>query len=119
MSLVSTWAKAVDGQFYKNPVFRGEDYFLCFDDKEPPEIVIKACEKPLARMEAVLKELGISYSKLGGLGYCGRCFNIDAFTINNAYAAFMVISAPIPIPHEYEEVRDKPKGECVYYDFGT
>jgi len=45
MSLVSTYVRAVDGKLYRDPVFRGDFWFLCFDDDDPPELVVKAGHK--------------------------------------------------------------------------
>lgn len=41
MSLVSTYVYATDGKFYKNPVIKGEGWFICFDDDDPPELVVE------------------------------------------------------------------------------
>lgn len=40
MSLVSSYVQAKDGLFYKNPQLSGKGWFICFDDDEPPELVI-------------------------------------------------------------------------------
>lgn len=42
MSLVSTFVE-LNGVWLKNPTVRSvnADWFLCFDDREPPEVVIK------------------------------------------------------------------------------
>lgn len=40
MSLVSTHVRARDGALYKNPVLVFPEGFVCFDDQEPPELVL-------------------------------------------------------------------------------
>lgn len=39
MSLVSVYVKSSSGIWYKNPLAYGRDWFLCYDDDEPPELV--------------------------------------------------------------------------------
>jgi hypothetical protein len=41
MSLVSTFIKGTDGNFYQNPVYFRDDWFICFDDDDPIELVVK------------------------------------------------------------------------------
>lgn len=40
MSLVPTYVRARNGALYRNPVLVFEAGFVCFDDSEPPELVI-------------------------------------------------------------------------------
>lgn len=42
MSLVSTFVKMSDGKFYQDPTIydQSNNWFLCFDDEEDPELVI-------------------------------------------------------------------------------
>ena len=41
MSLVSTYVRADDGKMYQNPVLSGDGWFICFDDDDPVELVVK------------------------------------------------------------------------------
>jgi hypothetical protein len=129
MSCVSTWVLARDGKFYKDPVLRGEDWFLCFDDDDPPELVIKSekYEQPrklMQRAEEILRELGLNYELISkrptwsGRDFLGTFLVPD---IHHAGAVFLKIKDPIPVPREYEAVLDdldKDPHEKVYYDFG-
>lgn len=45
MSLVSTYVRATDGYFYQDPVLSGDGWFVCFDDDDPPELVIDKSKK--------------------------------------------------------------------------
>lgn len=72
MSLVSNYIKATDGLFYRNPTLEGKDWFVCFDDDDPEEIVIKTSSKKTP--QEILKEIGIEYDKLSYHQTCGRCF---------------------------------------------
>lgn len=40
MSKVPTCILASDGELYRNPIIRGDDWFICFDDDDPPELVL-------------------------------------------------------------------------------
>lgn len=52
MSLVSTWVRFADGNWRKNPVIHGHlalgtetlAWFICFDDDEPPELVVELAD---------------------------------------------------------------------------
>lgn len=54
MSLVSTWVRTADGKWYQNPAFYSDsgNWFLCFDDDDPPELVIHQ-PKQLSKVERV------------------------------------------------------------------
>ncbi|MCK5601730.1 hypothetical protein KAR91_07680, partial [Candidatus Pacearchaeota archaeon] len=41
MSLVSTYVKTTDGKWYQSLVYREEGWFICFDDDDPIELVIR------------------------------------------------------------------------------
>lgn len=40
MSLVSTWVRCRDGALYRNPRLVFPEGFVCFDEKDPPELVV-------------------------------------------------------------------------------
>lgn len=64
MSLVSTYVRADNGKMYRNPVLRGEGWFVCFDDDEPVEIVI-ADETGIKEPNAFLRSMGIKPHRMG------------------------------------------------------
>ena len=41
MSLVTPYVQSKEGRWYKYPVVRHEDYYVCWDDDEPIELVVK------------------------------------------------------------------------------
>lgn len=41
MSLVSTYVQSQSGRWYVGPTIRGDDFFVCWDDDEPIELVVK------------------------------------------------------------------------------
>lgn len=125
MSLVPTWVLAHDGMYYKNPVLRSnaeiwnsphggpverEKWFICFDDDDPPEIVIafdhfqgdvpfRYSRRGIAdRAVAILKALNIRHTlNFRRPRISGRCFGKD-LRFANAGAFFFTIKSPLPVP---------------------
>lgn len=112
MSLVSTYVKAVDGKFYKNPVLSGPNWFVCFDDDDPPELVIAT--RLNLPPERILNDAGIKYSKLRKQGKSGRVFGGK---IKNACAYFFDLDSALPVPNRHDGAFDKLTGDRVTYDF--
>lgn len=131
MSLVPTWVRATDGKYYKDPVLRERDWFLCFDDNEPPELVVKWKEGDdlpsfWRRAETILKELGLQYrflSKRPALhsrDFGNYRLRSGSISLHYAGSVFLEITAPIPVPQEYGAVgtyHDVLRTECVLYSF--
>lgn len=129
MSLVPTWVLAVDGQFYENPIFKGNGWFLCFDDDDPPELVIRmeegaSIDNGLLRMLAIdiLNDLELGYHILAKPRptWALRCFT-GITDMKYAGSVFIQITEPIPVPTEYDRIGDLElvlMGDCVIYDFG-
>jgi len=127
MSLVSTYVRATDNKWYRDPVLSGEDWFVCFDDDDPVELVIEVrnrTRKQLQkRVQEVLEELKLEYSlesklELGAQRDFSR--TEKKFRFKPAAAVFFEISkGRIPVEkitnHDGSFV-DRPKGECVFYD---
>lgn len=96
MSLVSTYVRAKDGLFYRNPEFGGDGWFICFDDDDPVEIVIKwkneagyGKKQSKAQAIEILAELGIKHTSLTESGGGMRIFKRSKF--EDAYAWFFEI----------------------------
>jgi hypothetical protein len=109
----STWVKAVDGKFYKDPVlrgtFEGHDYFICFDDDDPPELVLATGERPthtgkhLARAKCILESLQLKCSDIRRKSIAIRVFNGPGAgkrvkEWQEATGYFFTLSSPIPVP---------------------
>ena len=62
MSLVGTYVRATDGNLYEDPVLRGDGWFVCFDDDDPPELVLDRAKG--LNPHAVLEGANIGYKKL-------------------------------------------------------
>lgn len=123
VSKVSVFVEAVDGFHYQNPVVYGNDWFLCFDDEELPEIVIKQFKRtsPASakkRAIKVMREAGIKF-KMGTErpSQCGRVFPPKWDKISDAVSFYLEITAPIPIPGIHEAKVNSPSGECVHYSW--
>lgn len=113
MSLVSTWVEATDGMFYQNPVICGDGWYVCFDDDDPPELVVKKSVKrtPLE----ILRDAGIPWKSVRPRGFGGkRMFNGK---FKEAKACFFELSGPIPIPQAFYSRHENPQGQGVYYAF--
>lgn len=101
MSLVSTYVRAADGKLYKNPSVRGDFWFVCFDDDEPPELVVmEGFDRPFFTWFKVKK-----YDKHHPRR-CGRSFNGE-FHDALAYFGKLVDRIPIPEKHEGTATRDQ------------
>jgi hypothetical protein len=111
MSLVSTWVRAVDGKLYRDPVFRGDGWFLCFDDDDPPELVVRAGQKPPH----------LPYFKRKRRGNSGmRCFTGEisgGFEDANSYFGRITQRIPVPTEHGGCVSDAKEIGQGCLYDF--
>lgn len=117
MSLVSTWCKCSDGRWYKNPVWassrRNYTWFVCLDDKEPPELVM------LHGMETAIMDSGvIDWFKPGKNFTRGvmRCFDTSVGSgMRPAVSVFGRIVAAPPIPTHFDDIsRDPPAWGALY-----
>ena len=134
MSLVSTYLRASDGKLYKEPVYRKVgDWFICFDDEEPIELVIRlnspegdvcgsARDVPVVDPCEVLAEVGLVGVTLGEVVHPahGRVFaeRGEGWVFKPARSWWLEAApgAVFPPPHEHEGARTKaPRGDCVIY----
>lgn len=116
MSLGPIYVQADDGQYYQDPVIRGDDFFLCWDEDDPPELVIRADEpnardsetiKRMAvvrikkRARRIIDELGISARYFDDVRFSWRCFTetLDVENMTYAGALFLNIKKPVPARH--------------------
>lgn len=124
MSLVATWAKADDGYFYKEPVLAAEGWFICFDDDDPIELVIKLSSH--LTPEEIFKTTGIDAEVTSKNFVAGRLFSEDAddYVFNDGRSYWIEIHKPLPhkLITKFDE-RKKVKrwqdlpGEFAIYSF--
>lgn len=115
MSLVPTYVKATDNYFYKDPTLEGKDWFICFDDDDPPELVIAV--KAKLNPETLLNTLGIKYSNLRKGHVAGRVFGKN-WHFKTAQSYFFELQNKLD-PKLITTHEGKVKtitGDCVFYD---
>lgn len=103
MSLVSTYVLADNGLFYKNPTLRGEDWFICFDDDDPPELVIATNDRTREALEQrateILATAGIDASwrdmEDGHNRSFGKPRNVRSIDVREAVRCWLTIRQPI------------------------
>lgn len=129
MSLVPTFVQAVDGKYYENPTLRGVDsdgarWFLCFDDDDPPELVIERKNRKLTinHGKAILAPLGFKYEFLMRQPQSsGRLFGKSLSSPSaDAGAFFIKIKSAIPVPTEFDSVVTRAEAynqQCALYEF--
>lgn len=127
MSLVSSFTFCEDGRWYKELVYRdaygGKTWFICFDDDDPVELVIRlgADGQPAEAPAAVLSGLGIECEKIEmRRGSCGRLFGSvrDGFTRAVSCYLYGIRVFPIPRPRvdSWDAVlEDPPLQECAIW----
>lgn len=130
MSLVGTWVLAQDGNFYEEPVVRGDGWFLCFDDDDPPELVMqcrlvgqmrKRGANVVEAAGRILREAGVAFSDIKYSGVAGRIFGGQ---FKQAASVWLMVNGPIPVPANFDQklTADEMRAYvqrrgCVYYSF--
>lgn len=124
MSLVSSYIKCNDGKWYQNLVYRDQnnEWFICFDDDDPVELVIREFRNDKRDARAILTDLGIPFNRFYKNRACGmRVFGSSNTTKFNAAESYFldVKNVPFPAPtamDTYDQRFDEmPKFEGVYY----
>jgi hypothetical protein len=103
MSIVSTYVYLGSAKFLENPIIQFDEGFICFDDEEPPEIVLKkthARNRDEARLlaRACLLKLRIPYACLRVITNSGlRCFcpGIGMEPLRPAWSMFFRLTGPV------------------------
>lgn len=119
MSLVSTCVQADDKKIYKNPILSGEDFFICFDDDDPPELVIKTLNRSDTELHQraidILKNINLNTTISSKPQKSGRLFESN-LTFIDAYSIFITINSPIPSNSitKHDGIYDG-QSECVLY----
>lgn len=115
MSLVSTYVLADDDQWYQEPVLGGDDWFICFDDDDPPELVVK--EGKGINPYTLFEDIGLKAKVISKPSYSGRLFDGN---FHDAWAVFLKIKKPIPAQHikEHDGLTTEMPFQGTLYDFG-
>lgn len=122
MSVCAVWCKCSNGRWYENPVWferhkdRGFKWYVCLDDDDPPELVMRDDEE----------QPKLSWAKFPKARPSGGCLRMLGPENKNGDRTFLksrsvfgcIISAP-PIPDKYSgsEMVERPTECAVYYDW--
>lgn len=130
MSLVPDYVKYSDGKWYKNSTFGVADkWFVCFDDNDPPELVVDAGLYSKATfLGAVSTELGdqtlLEQYGRRSVTMLGRSFpphrNDFHKKMKRAHCVWVKVLKKPPIEFLLEHdgcFDERPRGDCVYLDF--
>lgn len=119
MSLVPTFVQCADGNYYKELVYRGKGWFICFDDDDPVELVIKtSCA---VQPKEILTSLGIQVKKIEKHMTCHRAFGNSFQNMVEARSYFLIYPSKFPTPRKGDtydaKYPDMPKREGVFYKY--
>jgi hypothetical protein len=118
MSLVSTFVQSQEGNWYKNPIVKGDGWFICWDDDEPIELVMKkGMGLQIPTILAELKKQGWELAPGGHVQKnAQRIFDDDEF--HPAMSVFLKQKRLGPTEKMLEgneRMAKKPEGDGVYY----
>lgn len=120
MSLVSTYVRADNEKWYRDPVMSGDGWFICFDDDDPIELVmINPDIKDKKSPEDLLKEINLIAFVNSKPMYSERLFEEHGWKFTPSRAYWIDIVGPIPfrlITKFDAEFKTKPNKQGVYYD---
>lgn len=126
MSLYPTYVLTDSGEWFRDPVIRGDGWFLCFDEDEPPELVVRITpeDKPgdaYQRGLQILKDCGIKYRNKGSGPTGSRCFG-SSVKAHWYQAISMFVEIIEPIPRRLLHEKRKPAtnmGLGTFLRFGS
>ncbi len=121
MSLVSDFTFCSDGKWYKGLTYRGtnNDWFVCFDDDDPIELVIAKSSK--LTPDDVFSELGWKSVDLrrghGGHRVFGTGWKFKEARSYFIWDGHNQLKFPAPRPQDTFDARfeKRPRGDGVYY----
>lgn len=131
MSLVPTWVRMKNSKWYKDPVIYDKleigVWYICFDDRDPVEIVIQNPKKQMFKkerkqaIENVIRNLGINAQIIEHFSSGNRMFPPNWDIMTPAISAFIKINSAIDSDKfkvMSEDIRNEvPKEQGVYYEF--
>lgn len=122
MSLVPTWVR-IKNKWYENLVIYDKDktFFICFDDEDPPEIVVKEKKEVGSEdlIKSCLQKIKIKARIISKPRHHGRAFPTEWKGFDSAISADIQITS-LPDPKNFEMQYDKksntqPETQGVYY----
>lgn len=116
MSLTDTFVYCTNDKFLgtDDNTIRFENGFVCFDDDDAPEAVVRITPQTETVQQAreyvaeQLKKLNVPFrNKIRFHNTCGRCFNEDNLESARAHSFWLTICGPIPVEVYPETARYK------------
>lgn len=117
MSLGPTFVLAVNNFWYEDPVFElPGKWFVCFDETDPPELVMAtdtdphgpySAEPVTALIDIAVSVFGKAVNLRGDYRFSGRCFQIHRpgkrvrLDMKSAASVFLKLPGRIPVPHRF------------------
>lgn len=118
MSLTHTTVRCSDNKWYRNPTWRGENYFICYDDDDPVEMVVIVTPNMLPfhvtrQMLEILEKIGFK-AKIRPNTYrrSGRIFSHIDDNFHDACSYFLSVDVAPPPPTHYDKVFDEFPNDC-------
>jgi hypothetical protein len=105
--------EAVDRRCYENPILEGDGWFVCFDDEDSPELVMRRTLPQTAQQ--VLQDAKIPWCSITRLQFGGKRLFKKKWV--DSKSCSFELSNPIPVPQKFDAVADNPTGQGCYYRF--
>jgi hypothetical protein len=124
VSKTSVFVQAVDGNRYKNPLLYGVNWYVCFDDEDDPEIVIKSTKSStvasmMRRAKKVLHRSAINGKVISQAKTAHRLFPPMWDKLTPTMSFFLALGGPIPIPETHEGYISPPftdDAKCICWE---
>ena len=125
MSITSTWVLAEDGRYYEDPTLYDPDHFppwwfLCFDEDEPPELVVRV-GTPIPDLPYFERTTPVRKARKGCRIFDHNPdYKAKVEPHAPAHAYFGKLTQPIPVPTRWREKRgcseigQTPNVPCTY-----
>ena len=101
MSKVGTYVEGSNGRYYSCPVIYTDEWYVCFDDDDPPEIVIRSfanssSQSVVKRAKKFLRDAGFKYKNLEYSSYDTLRAFPPKWNLKKAGSCEFEIVAPFP-----------------------
>lgn len=111
----SIWVQCEDARYYEDPVWEGPDWFLVFDYKDPPELVVtsegRTPEEAQVYAKKILLENQFAVSNLRMNPYPAARHFGDV--VRMAYSFTFTVSVRPRKPDRYSSCKTSPEGYVV------
>lgn len=102
MSKVATYVEGANGRYYTCPVIYTDEWYVCFDDDDPPEIVIRSfanssSQSVVKRAKKFLRDAGFRYKNLKHKSHGSLRAFPPAWKFKQAGSAEFKLLEPFPV----------------------